>query len=557
MRLKDSGHHLTVLAAYGLLFIVLTWPLVANMQTHVLGAGTTPGDNFEYVWKMWWVPHAIFDQGISPFFNPNIAYPDGYPLAYGEITPTHTFLLAPITLLTGPVFAYNLAILLSAALTGWLMYLLARRKLLVVAGAPALIAMGAFLAGVLLTFSSYRFIRSAGHLPLIDTQWLVLALLGLDQWLEIGTWRAAIILGLGIALAALSSWYYGFMLVLLLPVYVLAYKGKKIFAVLKNRRTWLTGGLTLAVIGVLTVAFLLPYLQVSATGAAAIPLEDARFWAASPLDYVLPNALHPLWGTLVQGIAWPFPGVDMPYEFMLSLGWLTLLLGVVGWWRTTGFEWRGYKWMLVAAFILSLGPFLTLGRLPTPLPLPVLVLREILPFADGVRSWGRFSIFVTLSLSLLAGYGFISLVRRYGVMWQYGLFFLVMGGFLFGMWRPPLLMAVEPRPVDLWLADQPNIAPIMQFPVDEALSGPAMLYTRYHGKPVVYGYGTYYPFLFREQYPMLADFPADPALDQLVIWGVHFVVVNLTGYEPDTLVDQSRLEHVVTLENQAVYMLIP
>jgi len=305
--------------------------------------------------------------------------------------------------------------------------------------------------------------------------------------------------------------------------------------------------------------FLLPYLQIDAEGAATIPLDEAQFWAASPLDYVLPNARQPLWGAAVQRIGWPFPG-DMPYEFMtVSIGWVTLLLGVIGWRRTKGGSWRALKWLMIVAFILSLGPTLTFGRLPLGVPLPARLLREILPFADGIRSWGRFSIFVMLGASLLAGTG-LAVLEHYRRRTAVALGVTAL--LLFSSWNGAAeLVSVSPRPVDLWLAEQPERFAIMQYPLEEALSGPAMLYTRYHQKPVVFGYGTYFPFLFRERHPELLDFPADDSLDLLASWDVRYVLVtiNQLGNTPFTLADvdaQPRLRHVITLENEAVYELI-
>ncbi len=560
MHLILARHRLAALIAYILLTIVFTWPLLPNLSTHVIGAGTLPGDNYEYVWKMWWVPHAIFERGTSPFFHPDVAYPDGYPLAYGEITPSHTFLLMPLTLLFGATVAYNLAIMLSAVLTGWFTYILAWRRLRdIVPDSPQIIFTGAFFAGTALAFCVYRAQRIAGHLPLIDTHWLVLAILAFDLWLETRRLTAALLIGLAISLAALSSWYYGFMLALLLPVYLIAYIGspRNWRGLLADKRTWLA----LLAVGVVVILvagpFLLPYLRVSAEGAADIPIEDVRFWSASPLDYILPNPRQPLWSNAIQSIAWPVPGVEMPYEFMLSLGWASLFLGIIGWRQMRGAEWRATKWLLVAAFILSLGPYLTIGRLPTPLPLPVLWLRDWLPFAGGLRSWGRFALMVMLGFALLAGAGLVNLLKSRTPRNQALITSVAFAILVIGMWSPNPLNAVHPRPVDEWLAQQPDRAPIMQYPVNEALSGPSMFYTRYHGKPVVFGYGTYYPFLFRARYPELLDFPADASLNRLSDWGVHYILVNNDAFDTTLLPGKSRLSLVDTFDNQAVYELLP
>src|SRR4051812_20094683 len=175
--------HLLVITAYLLLTLVFTYPLISQFSTHVIGGGKL--DNYEYLWKMWWIPHAL-SNGINPFFIPTINYPYGYSLAYGEITPLHTFLLMPLTLILGEVVTYNLAVIGSTVLTGWITFLLARRwfKKLIDSPDERLLTLAAFFAGAAFTFWVSRQEKLTGHVPLFDTQWLALALLAFDLWLE-------------------------------------------------------------------------------------------------------------------------------------------------------------------------------------------------------------------------------------------------------------------------------------------------------------------------------------------------------------------------------------
>ncbi len=511
---------------------------------------------------MWWIPHAL-TSGIDPFFIPNINYPAGYSLAYGEITPVHTVLMIPITLLFGEVVAYNLAVIGSTLLTGWITFLLARRWLARVVDEPdpRLLSLAAFFAGAAFAFCVSRQEKLTGHLPLFDTQWIALALLCFDRWLERRKLRDAAITALAISMAALSSWYYALMLGLLLPVYLLAY-GVNLRRLSADRRSWQALGVVALIVGVLTVPFLIPYWRLNREGATFVPLSDASFWAASFTDYLVPNALSPFWGSLVRPLIWDFPS-PMITEFVIPLGLISTLLALYGSRWTRGKNWRALKWSMLAAFVLSLGPYLYFSRLPLNLPLPDLLLRSLLPTADSIRSWGRFSVFVMLAVSLLAGAGLlIALHKLKRPNLRHGIAAGVIVLMLFESWIEPMpTVPVEPRPVDLWLAQQPDDAPIMEFPLSEALSGPGMYYTRFHGKPVTYGYGTYLPFIYRQQHPALLSFPADAALDQLKAWGVHYVLVttDVLQYESFTMADvaaQPRLRHVTTLGDVAVYRLL-
>src|SRR5688572_24327472 len=88
----------------GLLYLAgtaaLTWPWLARFGTHVVGA---PGDNYEFLWKLWWVPHRLA-AGRTPFFAENL-FPQagGYHLGSTDMSPVPTFLLGPLTAAVGAV----------------------------------------------------------------------------------------------------------------------------------------------------------------------------------------------------------------------------------------------------------------------------------------------------------------------------------------------------------------------------------------------------------------------------------------------------------------------
>ncbi|MDO9349300.1 MAG: hypothetical protein Q7T47_08435, partial [Anaerolineales bacterium] len=95
---------------------VMTYPLVFRMGEIIGNAG---GDGTYFVWLVRWYQKALFELKISPFFNPYLNYPQGWYLASTDITPAMVALALPGSLLFGPTWGYNFAMLLSFVLSGW------------------------------------------------------------------------------------------------------------------------------------------------------------------------------------------------------------------------------------------------------------------------------------------------------------------------------------------------------------------------------------------------------------------------------------------------------
>jgi hypothetical protein len=577
-----------------LLTLVFTWPLPLHASTHVIGPFY--GDNLEYVWKVWWVRDSLFERHASPWFVPHIYWPYGYDMAYGEITPLHTVLMLPINLLLGEVWTYNLAILLSIWLSAWLTYLW---MLDFTEGQEG----PAFVAGLIFTFCPYRMARIAGHLPLVSTQGIPLVLWGMERFWRRHRLGDGLLIALGVIVSALSSWYYALALALLSPLYWLV-RARPWRIWLGNWRFWRGIGLAGLVTACAVLPFVLLYKGVAGAGAAKIPLEEADFWSASLLDYILPNWRHPLWGNSVRQMV---IGGDTlpPYEFLLGLGYSSGLLAVLGARYGRHPARKALIFWTVGALGLSLGLSLHLIpgwplRVPLPstwadrlsavltwigvrslagepfslnvgettvIPLPALLVRWFVIGGVGLRSWGRFALFAVLGVAALAALGLVAMEKRVGQSapdgWRRNWPALVVGLLvLFEFYTgPQSLIRVGPRPVDEWLARQPDDFAIVQMPLDVALSGPQMFYSRYHGKNVIGGYGTYFPILFEERYPELSSFPSDASIELLERWPVHYVLVDRNDFPShpglaEAIIRQPRLRRTVTLGGVDVYEIV-
>ena len=86
-----------------------------------------PADDSQiFIWSLAWWPHALL-HGQNPFLTNAIWAPSGLDLAWTTSVPGLALALAPVTLLAGPVAAFNVAAVAMPALAAWTAFLLCRR----------------------------------------------------------------------------------------------------------------------------------------------------------------------------------------------------------------------------------------------------------------------------------------------------------------------------------------------------------------------------------------------------------------------------------------------
>ena len=109
IRKRVIGKHLAVLAVYGLLSLLFTWPLVAHLATHVPGDGI---DDPALVWNLWWIQERLINQLNPELFHVDwMFYPIRINLAFYTLTPLNGLLSVPLQSAFGLVFANNVLFL--------------------------------------------------------------------------------------------------------------------------------------------------------------------------------------------------------------------------------------------------------------------------------------------------------------------------------------------------------------------------------------------------------------------------------------------------------------
>jgi len=557
---------------FGSLSFVFTRPVAAHAADSVAGQ---PGDNLYFVWLFDWYERAIFELHQSPTFSPWLNFPDGWSLASTQLPQAMVWLGLPVSVLAGPVAAYNFAALASFFLSGVAVYLYVRRW----TGAT----LPALLAGTLFAFSPYRQAHFLiGHLDILGTFWPALYVLSLiDICLGKGrSFWASAALCLSLFATGLTSPYYLYMSLLLTPVIVitLGLRGSLSGQAARRARHTLAVGGALAV--PLLVIAIWPYLELARLGTIGErSREYVRLYSASPTDYIIPSTTSMIWAPWVSAHF----DRDLWVEGTLYLGAVGTSLAILTIARRSRMGEIGSQVAIAGlavgaiAFVLSLGTDLVwlsnAVRVPVPefargwhpadyvhIPLPGRLLFEYLPMYSSMRVPMRFGLFVILAVSLLAGLGagqITACTKRpmLRALVASLLILLVVADFIP---NPVPVFEVRPRAVDLWLRDKPGDGAVAQFPFNLQEDQYHVYYTAIHRKPFLGGmFNAFPPPQYQRIRPIMDNFPDEESIRELRGLDVMYVVVHEASYSEFPAVEarilQSGLCALVTLEGEHVY----
>jgi len=283
---------------YSLLAIAMTWPLAAGL-THDI-----PGDFGDPLFTSWVLAWDATHLGRG-WWNANIFAPQPLSLAYSEHFLPQALQVLPIYIATkNPILCYNLLFLSTFVLSGLGMFLLGRE----LTGSAA----AGCVAGLAYAFTPYR-VASIPHLQVLSSAWMPFVLYGLRRYFSTG--RSRPLAGATAAWIAqnLSCGYY---LLFFSPI-VLLY----IVWEVTTRGLWRNRGVLLGILAacatvvVVTVPFLVPYLELRRLGFNPRSLRETQRFSADVYGYFTADPNLRLWGPIAQ--AWPkaegllFPGLTI------------------------------------------------------------------------------------------------------------------------------------------------------------------------------------------------------------------------------------------------------
>ena len=429
---RSAARIATVVFAYTVLGLALTWPLAARFLTHVPGDGI---DDPSLAWNLWWVKHALVDVPQNPFDCSWQFWPIGINLAFYTLTVLNGMLGIPLQAVFGLIPTYNLLLLSSFVLSGLGGYLLAREFLGGTgrnrlcehegrgtgAGTSALADVATFVGGALYAFASAKlFYAGLGQGNIASSQWASFAALYIWRAARPrGTARDATLAALFLILQAYAELTYAsFLLIFAALAFLWGLRG----------RLWPLLG-RFAVMAALFSVGIAPVLAAMLPDLAA---EGdfftsgggfADIFSADLAGYAVPTQLHPVLGDLArnwseqvsQGGAGRQGGAVRQFAIdkgqHIYVGYVALVLAMAG-------AWKGRRsratWLWVGAaglfFLLTLGPSLRVAGYDTGIPLPFRIIEQ-LPFFKGNRYPSRYAVMLLLSLAPLVAGGALAVLR--------------------------------------------------------------------------------------------------------------------------------------------------
>jgi MFS family permease len=456
-----------------LLSVVWTWPLATRLTTRI---PHDPGDPILNTWILWWNAQAI------PFTDKWWNAPAFFPMRDALALSEHLAGLAPIStplLLAGvsPLGVYNIVLILTFALSGFFAYLLVFR----LTGSR----LAAVCGGLAYGFSPYR-AGQLGHLQVLASFWMPLALLALHEYVGGGRRRWLIVFAVAWLLQALSNGYYLLFFPVLIALWLLWFV------------RWRTSpgiGLRLAVAWAVAslplIPVLLKYRAVHGALGLSRSLDENRSFSADLASFVHAGPLVRFWPFMEARSSEDhlFPGVTA--VALLTIGGIAAIVGSRGGVRQA-FAARSPFLFYMAAKVVMLA--LAFGPAPDGAGVAALgypyTLLATLPGFSSLRVPARFAMLGTLCLAVGIGLvvGRLAPANRE----RRALFgALVVAGLLADGWMNA--MPLFPPPSRVALPNVPN-AVVVELPPAETNVGVTSMYrSMFHRRPVASGYSGHLP----------------------------------------------------------------
>ena len=362
-------HPLIILLLFFFLSAVLTYPLCFMINGRYI-----PSFHHSYlidpllnVYILGWDIHKILSFNLHHFFDANIFYPYRYTLAYSENLITTALLFAlPVYLITkNIIIAYNITMFAGFVLSGWFMYILTYH--LTKKTVPAV------LAGILFSFSSFRF-AYLGNIQIITAMWIPLVILYIHKFFETHKYSYIAFASLFFVLNAGACAYYMIFVSIWVFCMFFFFGLAEVRAIKKTMLGFLIF-VFLSSLGTFPIYY--PYLKLQGLMELQRSLLSVNSYAA-PIN-------------ILSG------GIIIPLSLMMNF-----VIKGTGWGTENRKNLLFYTIMAYLFILLSIGPYLLLkNNLFNPI---YILLYKYMPGFNVIRNPGKFWTMIYLAGGMLFAY---------------------------------------------------------------------------------------------------------------------------------------------------------
>lgn len=472
----------------------------------------------------------------------------------------------PFYLLTGAnvILTTNLYIVLTFVLTAWAGWLLARDLF----KAPLLVA---WLVGLFIAFAPVRIVHlQLAHPEILSTQWLLFNIYFLHRLIDAPRWRWAAGLAITFWLNFISSAYLGY--------FFLTYAALLIVYLLLTGRDLLTRRLLITALAAAVTAavLLIPFYGFRFQNGNILeghPFSEIQFLSARPLNWT-------------QGTSFIYNNIN-GYEVeekSIFLGFVPLILALAAWRQRRDHPLVPFFFVVIGvAYVLTLGPTISLGGDPIPAPFALLMQ---FPGASSIRQPPRFIMLALIGAALLMAFVLTRVFAQLkwgGALVVFGIAALLLtvetipyNGLLGTRTDGSFRLSAHPTPafalggaapfvpadLNTWLASQPPETAVFNYPVNDDANRQYTYSLPDNYQPMFNGQASFYPVWYRDR-----DWNAFPSLYTLYALHAHDVQYAmiytpfLNGDQVNNVHDRiarfpDQLQYVNTFDSVEVYRVI-
>ena len=299
--MKKDRYDSSVAALFYFFVYILIAVLYINPFSHNFHATMfcSGGDSLVMAWFIYWWPYAII-HGLNPFITHYVWSPSGANLTWATSIPTLSLLTAPLTMMLGPIFSWNLLSLLAAPLNAFCAFLLLRY--LYKSNAAA------FLGGYVFGFSSYVMGQLTSHANLFFVCLIPLAILlfvmrtknDINRYFFIVIMALIIFLEAGISTEVLATaTLLGFISIIVFFVFCRSFR-KNIFI----------SSLDLSLSYISATILMAPFLYFLIKGFHGVPkiINSPTVFSSDLLNYAIPTPITRIGRSIFSNVASRFTG---------------------------------------------------------------------------------------------------------------------------------------------------------------------------------------------------------------------------------------------------------